>query len=409
MDRREFLKAALLAAAAVRFPSLFAEGVAGSGIPSYEQDLFNEMMAKFNELNPIDPTTGKRKFISLGALSDLHACKRVAGDDDPENPNKGFWYYFGAVLTDSDPSIRLLGTIAEKAGLDAIINAGDFSTGNSLKPFEPGDYRTVMRGVKARLDLYAPNTPFFTVDGNHDRDYWSNKTNSGNRMNDAEWADALKEMNTDVSGNSDIVLTRHRDLDNPSIGAGEKGAYTGNSYTLDFRRLGKKGGANVRLVVVSLYDKSVGSAITLRAEDGFRFDGEKSADVKSDNTVVGFLSHDMMKSLAPTARAFLDKNAGARFFGGIAGHLHYPFVVPYSTNDCKLASSIHGITNCYCTNGTHSRESYRFSIFVFDTEKGKLHEIRLAGGDKPDPKHPERVLRPNRPTVMSTPFDCAAV
>ena len=121
MNRRDFLKSALLAAVAVRFPNLYAEGVPMAGIPQYEQDLFNEMMEKFNELNPIDPATGKRKFISLGALSDIHACKRAAGDDDSENPNRGFWYYFGAVLTESDPSIRLLGALAvEPEGSDLI-------------------------------------------------------------------------------------------------------------------------------------------------------------------------------------------------------------------------------------------------------------------------------------------------
>lgn len=405
MNRREFLRNGLLAAVAVRFPKLFAGDAEESGIPQYEQDLFNEVMAKYEALNPVDPATGRRKFISLGALSDLHACKRTVGDDDPANPDKGYWYYFGAVLTESEPSIRLLGALAEKAGFDAIVHAGDFSTANSLKPFQPGDYRDVIRGVKERLDRYAPHTPFFTVDGNHDREYWDAKKKSGNRMNDAEWAAVLEEVNTDVSGNPDVVLTRHRDLVSPTLGAGERGEYTGNSYTLDFRRLVKTGGPNLRLVVVSLYDKCPGSAVEHRAADGFRFDGRAGSDVTPANTVVGFLSHDMMKSLAPTARAYLDRNAGSRFFGGIAGHLHYPFVVPYQSGDCKLASSIHGITNCYCTHGTQSRESYRFSIFVFDTEKGKVHEIRLAGGDKPDPRHPERELRPNRPTVSTTAFD----
>lgn len=405
MNRREFLRNGLLAAVAVRFPNLFAGDAEEAGIPQYERDLFNEVMAKYEALNPVDPATGRRKFISFGALSDLHACKRIVGDDDPANPDKGYWYYFGAVLTDSEPSIRLLGALAEKAGFDAIVHAGDFSTANSLKPFQPGDYRDVIRGVKARLDRYAPHTPFFTVDGNHDRDYWNNKTNSGNRMNESEWAAVLEEVNTDVSGNPDVVLTRHRDLARPTLGVGEQGEYTGNSYTLDFRRLVKTGGPNLRLVVVSLYDKCPGSALELRAADGFRFDGRADSDVTLANTVVGFLSHDMMKSLAPSVREYLDRNAGSRFFGGIAGHLHYPFVVPYQSGDCKLASSIHGVTNCYCTYGTRSRESYRFSIFVFDTEKGKVHEIRLAGGDKPDPKHPERELRPNCPTVSTTAFD----
>ena len=397
---------AMALAAAVATPRLCAETSAGPSLSETEQALFDETLAIYETVNPVDPKTGRRKFIAFGVLSDLHACKRIEGDDDPEAPKKDYWYYWGAVLTESGPSIRLLGALARKVELDAILHAGDFSTANTKKPFASGDYRAVIRGVRADIERAAPGIPFFTVDGNHDRDYWSAKTKSGNRMDNAEWAEVLAEINTDVSGNKDIVLTRHRDLANPSLAKGETGAYTGNSYTLDFRRLVKTGGANVRLVALSLYDKGPGSAAVQRAADGLRFDGAADGLAPS-NTVVGFLSHDMIHVIAPTVRAYLDANAGSRVFGAIAGHMHFAYMVPFGSKDASLESKIHGMTNCFCKHGDTSRESCRLSLFVFDTEKNKLHEIRLAGGDKPNPKYPDRKLRANRPISVVSAFDCA--
>ena len=403
---RTAARLALVLAIAARAPMLFAQTPAGPKLSETEQALFDETLAKFDAVNPVDPKTGKRKFIAFGVLSDLHACKRIAGDDDPQDPKKDYWYYWGAVLTDSGPSIRLLGALAQKVELDAILHAGDFSTANTRKPFAPGDYRDVIRGVKADIECAAPGIPFFTVDGNHDRDYWSAKTKSGNRMDNAEWAEVLKEINTDVSKSDDIVLTYHGNLANPSLGEDETGAYTGNSYTLDFKRLVKTGGANVRLVAVSLYDKGPGSSAVQRAKDGLRFDGVTDG-IAPSNTVVGFLSHDMMHAIAPTVRAYLDANAGARVFGAIAGHLHFAYMVPFGSKNAALDSKIHGIANCFCEHGTTSREACRLSLFVFDTDKNKLHEIRLAGGDKPNPKYPDRKLNPNRPVVVVSDFDCA--
>ena len=397
---------AMALASAAAAPKLFAEEPDGPSLSETEQALFDETLAKYEAVNPVDPKTGRRKFIAFGVLSDLHACKRIDGDADPDNPNKGYWYYWGAVLTESGPSIRLLGALARKVRLDAILHAGDFSTANTKKPFAPGDYRAVIRGVRAEIERAAPGIPFFTVDGNHDRDYWSAKTKSGNRMDNAEWAEVLSEINTDVSGNEDIVLTRHRDLENPTLADGGTGDYTGNSYTLDFRRLVKTGGANVRLVAVSLYDKGPGSAAVQRAADGLRFDGAADGLAPS-NTVVGFLAHDMMHAIAPTVRAYLDANAGSRVFGAIAGHMHFAYMVPFGSKEARLESKTHGMTNCFCEHGDTSRESCRLSLFVFDTGKNQLHEIRLAGGDKPNPKHPDRKLRPNRPVDVVSAFDCA--
>ena len=397
---------AMALASAAAAPKLYADVPDGPSLSETEQTLFDETLAKFDAVNPVDPKTGRRKFIAFGVLSDLHVCKRIDGDDDPKEPNKDYWYYWGAVLTESGPSIRLLGALARKVELDALLHAGDFSTANTKKPFAPGDYRAVIRGVRAEIERAASGIPFFTVDGNHDRDYWSAKTQSGNRMDNAEWEEVLAEINTDVSGNEDIFLTRHRDLANPTLAEGETGTYTGNSYTLDFCRLVKTGGANVRLVAVSLYDKGPGSAAVQRAADGLRFDGAKDGLCPS-NTVVGFLAHDMMHVIAPTVRAYLDANAGSRVFGAIAGHMHFAYMVPFGSKASSLESKIHGMTNCFCEHGDTSRESCRLSLFVFDTEKNKLHEIRLAGGDKPNPKYPDRKLRPNRPVDVVSAFDCA--
>ena len=82
-------------------------------------------------------------------------------------------------------------------------------------------------------------------------------------------------------------------------------------------------------------------------------------------------------------------------------------MVPFGSKDAPLDSKIHGIANCFCEQGTTSREACRLSLFVFDTENNKLHEIRLAGGDKPNPKYPDRKLNPNRPVLVVSAFDCA--
>jgi hypothetical protein len=87
--------------------------------------------------------------------------------------------------------------------------------------------------------------------------------------------------------------------------------------------------------------------------------------------------------------------------------MHFAYMVPFGSKASSLESKIHGMTNCFCKHGDMSRESCRLSLFVFDTEKNKLHEIRLAGGDKPNPKYPDRKLRPNRPVDVVSAFDCA--
>ena len=100
----------------------------GEDVAVLENRLRAEILSKVDAVNPVDPATGARRYVSFGFLSDIHKCKRVPGDDAATNPVTDYWYGSAGVLTEAEPSIRLLGSVAAAAGLDAVINGGDFST-----------------------------------------------------------------------------------------------------------------------------------------------------------------------------------------------------------------------------------------------------------------------------------------
>ena len=56
MNRREFVKTGLCAAALARFPELFAQ--AGDELSPLEQELMKETLKLFDAVNPLDPKTG---------------------------------------------------------------------------------------------------------------------------------------------------------------------------------------------------------------------------------------------------------------------------------------------------------------------------------------------------------------
>ena len=328
-----------------------------------EDDLTDEIMAIINQVNPV--VSGRRKFISLAYITDTHKCKRTAGDTDPVNPVTDYWYHDEGgtpQLVDPEPSIRLLGKVAASASFDGLIHTGDFSTAVPLKPFDEGDYLNEIRNVKTMVSTHLPNTPFFAVDGNHDRNYWNGDHTSGHSMTDAEWAAALTEINTDVSGGSEIIRTDG----------------TGNSYTLDFKRCLASGGKNVRLVMVSIYDKDDGSNPQARMNAGLVFG---SGAINANNTVVGVTAHDYNDKFTAAARSYLDENfkagnTGAAFFGSITGHRHQA-----ATERITGMQADHVVVkNAFAPFGDETRSAYHFSIFVFDTERNKMVEIRLAGG-----------------------------
>jgi len=415
MNRREFVKSGLFALAAMNFPRLVAAEVAAKlGVPAaaltpemaaLEKDLLAQVMAKFEAVNPIDPKTGKRKFISFGFVTDLHTCKRQPDDDLLTGAKTGYWY-FGS-LTDCEPSIRLLGAVAEKAGLDGVLNGGDYSTANSPTPLTDAEYIDQIASVKALFDRYLPKTPFFAIDGNHDRAYENKSMNAKRYMDDATWGKVLATLNTDVSKNPDVGLTMHRDLKNPTLSKDKPGAYTGNSYSVDFKRLVKSGGPNVRMVCMSLYDRSPAASPSLRAYDGYQFyDPVTKAlidpTLTPENTIVGLAAHDasrmseMACSLYLKAgtrmgnstdhtplKSNLGEHKGMGFLGMIAGHLHQSLVKQMKGYKFSNVQ----VTNCYASKRAGGRKyenfgkigGYRFSLFTVDTDANVLHETRLAG------------------------------
>ena len=330
--------------------------MSGTFTASVEQHLADEVKALYEQVNPLVGT--KRKFISLAYITDTHKCKRVSGDADATNPVTDYWYHDESGnprLVDPEPSIRLLGKVAETASFDALIHAGDFSTAITAVPFEEGDYFNEIRNVKTMVSTHLPSTPFFAVDGNHDRNYWNAGHTSGHTMSDSEWAAALAEINTDVSGNSEIDRT----------------ALTGNSYALDFKRC-LSAGKNIRLVMASIYDANGGSNPAGRLNEGFVF---PDAEINEFNTIVGVTAHDYKEGFGTAAKSYLTKNVGVGFFGAITGHRHKAVteVIAGTETDHVV------VKNAFSVFGDETRAVYRFSIFVFDTEANKMHEIRLSG------------------------------
>lgn len=121
---KRFLSAALAAASAIAVASASDP----DPVAALEGGLRAAILEKADEANPVDPATGARKYISFGFIADIHKCRRVPGDDAAKNPVTDYWYGSAGVLTEPEPSIRLLGAVAKDAGLDAVIVGGDLST-----------------------------------------------------------------------------------------------------------------------------------------------------------------------------------------------------------------------------------------------------------------------------------------
>ena len=111
---KRILSAALAALSAV------ASASDPDPVAALEGDLRAAILEKVDEANPIDPATGARKYVSFGFIADIHKCRRVPGDDAAKNPVTDYWYGSAGVLTEPEPSIRLLGSVAKDTGLDAV-------------------------------------------------------------------------------------------------------------------------------------------------------------------------------------------------------------------------------------------------------------------------------------------------
>lgn len=379
-----------------------------AGLSDAEQGLYEKVVAAFDAVNPIDEATGGRKYISFGFITDEHSCKRVEGDDAATDPVKDYWYYGGASLTKCDHSIRLLGAVSGKVGLDAVFNGGDFATGNSIVGLTDEEYLGQVAYVKGLFAQYLPTTPFFTVDGNHDRNYPAGTVNGqsvpGHVWNDAQWRTALELFNSDVSQNAAVQVTMHRDLAHPTVGSENPGTYVGNSYHVDCTRLMAAGKPNVRFVCVSEYDSTPGNGKLLRMYDGFQFYDPVTQELidpakTPENTLVCIISHGNMGTAldqaasgylnagsrkgASTQQAQLNSNLGAHkglgFIGSVAGHAHQTLVKPIDEDGVRKSSCVQ-VKECYAGHSSTSASGYRFSLFTVDTDLKKLHETRVVDG-----------------------------
>ena len=400
----------------------------GDDVATLESNLKSDIMSKVNQVNPIDSATGQRKYISFAMISDIHKCKRVAGDDAASNPVTTYWYASAGCLTESEQSVRLLGSVTADAGLDAVIFGGDFSTApikGDAGRLTVEEYTNEIWNVKAMFDQHLPaGVPLFTVDGNHDRHYKPKNTDVDYPMveSDSDWAYVLTNFNTSAAAAHahNVDITYHRDLANAKLGDGQTGAFTGNSYHLDFRRLLASGGPNVRIACVSMYDTSTGNDPNYRVYDAAQFYDSTGAlydaDLTPENTVMGMIAHGTEETLAGT----LCRNAagtlmngymngysnpknkigpwnrgalGKGYFGLVAAHLHYVNTkelsdsmdsqfVPDAVKPSAVSVSAAYAVNMPSKTNQHqlgTDQAYHFSIFVIDTDNGLLHEIRVGG------------------------------
>ena len=400
----------------------------GDDVAALEAGLKSDIMTIVNQVNPIDSATGQRKYISFAFITDFHKCRRVEGDDAAADPVKTYWYGSAGCLTESEQSIRLLGSLATDAGLDAVIAGGDFATapiiGDGTKVgLTEEEYTNEIWNVKAMFDQHVPATvPLFAIDGNHERSYSLNGADM--HMSDAAWAYVLTNFNTSasVAQAHNVDVTYHRDLAAAKLGDNQSGAYTGNSYHIDLRRLVASGGSNVRIACVSMYDSATGANPAYRVYDAAQFYDASGnlydADLTPENTVMGMVAHGTEEKLGGTmARAaagtlmngFMNSYAnpankvgpwnlgtheGKAFLGLVAGHLHFtntkeitdPYDEKVNGGNTIRASAV-SVASAYGVNypakpnqhelGTQA--AYHFSIFVVDTDSNKFREIRLGG------------------------------
>ena len=304
---KSILSAALAAASAIAA----AADAASDPTAAIEDGLRAAILAKVDEANPADPATGARRFVSFGFITDTHKCRRIPGDDAAEDPATDFWYGSARCLSDPEPSIRLLGSVAEAAGLDAVIDGGDISTARitNNRGLTEAEYTNEIWNVKALFDRYLPaSVPLFAVDGNHERSYTSNGGNM--RMSDEAWAYVQTNFNTSAAAARarGVDVTYHRDLPAATLGDGRTGRFSGNSYHLDFVRLRATKGYNVRIACISSYDAAPGSDPACRAYDAAQFldpsGGVPYEDGKTpENTIMGMVSHEGLLGVAGALQA----------------------------------------------------------------------------------------------------------
>lgn len=376
-----------------------------------EQTLHDDTITKLNAVNPIDPSTGKRKYVSFGFITDLHTMPtktQIVADDDIENvvsdilamgieleqaendqtiseQIRSTWptsdaSYYGA---SSEGSVKLLGSIAHDFGLDAVFCDGDLSSGRL--PYNSYAY---MLEIMARMVRKYISVPYFLADGNHDRQYSSDVA----YRKAVEWKKFRDRFNTPrglkvryVCDNADAC------------------AFMGDEIPIGYSVDIDKGGENrLHVAVIPMY----GSKQTVSMNYAISIDDtDKNANdwtlVTMSHTNVQYVATYYTASLAGRAHGkgnssnqnqYPVMNMGNKLkacIGHIDGHIHQSLV------DNAFGDNFHRITvsSAYADNTDaykfNTDNGYCFSVFTVDTDNWWLYEHQVGRRPRVDSNYQE--------------------
>lgn len=413
-----------------------------------EEALKNSAISMLNEYNPIAQNTGKRKYITIGFITDTHTMPKNpsnAGANDYTLPNateiakvvgdmRSWADFKDNASTDSDAaiaqwiidnwptsdvsyygesaesSIKILGSVAYDTKIDTVFCGGDLSSGRL--PYDAYSY--MMEVVAQKFEQYIP-VPYFVVDGNHDRKYNDNvalRTNAvwerfRNRFSNPMGL-SVHYVKNDVIYERKYVANQ-QNLDNSVLDSviDDNSLYL--AYYFDINRDGDK----IRFVGQSSYGKDDGAlndwAFNTQAALTFKSDYKlPNGDIislgnkpEADEWLVCFFSHTT-NAYVDMCNAFLE-GAFLNKYGTSTNHHYWPYINFYDGESVKgkgIASYIRGhahqslraVSGDYNYPTVTVNKSFGnpcFSLFVFDTDENWVYELQVGAAGRNDANNPD--------------------
>lgn len=356
-----------------------------------EEQLKTSAKTLLNQYNP------DGKYITFGIITDLHESK----DGVPYNPG-GTNY---GVVT-SVPSIKLLGSICNDVGVDAVFCLGDLSTGQNITQ---SDYKSQMQFIADKFAQYIP-CPYFFVDGNHERNHHDS---TDWVMPNSYWYDFLQRNNH--NGNLNVSWMRGVTFDGIKQGGVTQQVTVNESsltYCVDFQ----KNGTNLRMVCISCYDYMDGASAGSTYPSIYRALKltEEGKDPMEWLTCGVFhqAGSPMGNAVKYFDRYFTKEEVSTGYIkgnstNGVALPMpindKYGLATPMMINGHEHASvrgmwhdsstsQIHriGVGNAFSTaSQNNTNDGYCFSVFVLDTDHWKLYEIQVGRKMRNDTTYPD--------------------
>lgn len=347
-----------------------------------EEQLKQDAISALNIDNPIIPQTGKRKFFSFGFLTDLHTAltqQEVQEDDTiPQNikeqwPNfttTGGGRYPGRTC---EPTLKVLGAFANDVNLDAVICGGDFSSG--ALPYDC--YQFMLEKVSQMFEKYI-SVPYFTVDGNHDRQYSSDVARRTNK----DWLSFLKQFNH--PRNLSLTYIGGDDEDEPS-----------NCAIIDIAD--KK----LRIVLRSQYEVSStsyhdGGGYLSKSKSAFFANTNEQKDwsllyVAHTGANSSYGLYEPAIATGGTTALPIGDYVGRGSIGEIRGHNHSSShgMIPRATGVAVIGGTAQGkvplnfrrinVAEAFTMkNATYNTSDYCFSIITVDTDEKRIIERKIG-------------------------------